>query len=140
MNPITVELSDVKNVKLAKVEAYQVGDYWYLRLVYEYENTNGDKFKLEIPKMELPLKPDRLPDIVRVFDYDIRVAVRTAQIDALNCVSLFPGIMTDIDNPHFSEKSIYVIQQISRQMTIEDIEKELGYKVNIVKEKNDDKN
>ncbi len=68
MNPITIGLSDVKNVKLAKVEAYQVGDYWYLRLVYEYENTNGDKFKLEIPKMELPLKPDRLPDIVHVFD------------------------------------------------------------------------
>lgn len=134
MNPVTVELSDVKNVKLAKVEAYQVGDYWYLRLVYEYENTNGDKFKLEIPKMELPLKPDRLPDIVHVFDYDIRVAVQTAQIDTSNCVSLFPGIMTDTVNYHFSEKSIYAIQQISRQMTIEDIEKELGYKVNIIKE------
>lgn len=72
MNPITIGLSDVKNVKLAKVEAYQVGYYWYLRLIYEYENTNGDKFKLEIPKMELPLKPDTLPDIVHVFDYDIR--------------------------------------------------------------------
>lgn len=131
MNPITVGLSDVKNVKLAKVEAYQVGYYWYLRLVYEYENTNGDKFKLEIPKMELPLKPDRLPDIVHVFDYDIRVA---AQINTLNCVSLFPGIMTDTDGSDLSEKSIYAIQQISRQMTIEDIEKELGYKVNIVKE------
>lgn len=140
MNLITVELSDVKNVKLAKVEAYQVGDYWYLRLVYEYENTNRDKFKLEIPKMELPLKPDRLPDIIHVFDYDIRVAVQTAQIDTSNYVSLFPGIMTDTVNYHFSEKSIYAIQQISRQMTIEDIEKELGYKVNIVEEKNDDKN
>ncbi len=140
MNPITVELSDVKNVKLAKVEAYQVGDYWYLRLIYEYENTNGDKFKLEIPKMNLPLKPDRLPDIVCVTDYDIRVAVQTARIDALNCVSLFPGIMTGIDNPDFSEKSNYAIKRISRQMTIEDIEKELGYKVNIVEEKNDDKN
>ena len=140
MNLITVELSDVKNVKLAKVEAYQVGDYWYLRLVYEYENTNRDKFKLEIPKMELPLKQDRLPDIIHVFDYDIRVAVQTAQIDTSNYVSLFPGIMTDTVNYHFSEKSIYAIQQISRQMTIEDIEKELGYKVNIVEEKNDDKN
>lgn len=140
MNLITVELSDVKNVKLAKVEAYQVGDYWYLRLVYEYENTNRDKFKLEIPKMELPLKPDRLPDIIHVFDYDIRVAVQTAQIDTSNYVSLFPGIMTDTVNYHFSEKSIYAIQQISRQMTIEDIKKELGYKVNIVEEKNDDKN
>ena len=48
--------------------------------------------------------------------------------------------MTDTVNYHFSEKSIYAIQQISRQMTIEDIEKELGYKVNIVEEKNDDKN
>lgn len=67
-------------------------------------------------------------------------SIQTAQINALNCVYLSPGIMTDIDNPHFSEKSIYAIQQISRQMTIEDIEKELGYKVNIVEEKNDDKN
>lgn len=140
MNPITNELGDVKNVKLAKVEAYQVGDYWYLRLVYEYENTNGDKFKLEIPKMKLPLKPDRLPDIVCVSDYDIRVAVQTAQIDALNCVFLLPGIMTDIGNPDFSEKSNYAIKRISRQMTIEDIEKELGYKVNIVEEKDNDKN
>lgn len=134
MDLITVGLGDVKNVKLAKVEAYQVGDYWYLRLVYEYENTNGDKFKLEIPKMKLPLKPDRLPDLVRVFDYDIRVAVQTAQIDALNCVPLFPGIMTDTDSSNFSEKSICAIQQTSRRMTIEDIEKELGYKVNIVEE------
>ena len=110
MNPITIGLGDVKNVKLAKVEAYQVGDYWYLRLVYEYENTNGDKFKLEIPKMELPLKPDRLPDLISVFDYDIRVAIQTAQIDALNCVSLFPGIMTDTDSSSFSEKSICAIQ------------------------------
>ena len=84
--------------------------------------------------MELPLKPDRLPDIVHVFDYDIRVAVQTAQIDALNCVSLFPGIMTDTDGSDFSEKSIYAIKRISRQMTIQDIEKELGYKVNIIKE------
>lgn len=140
MNSITVGLSDVKNVKLTKVEAYQVGDYWYLRLVYEYENTNGDKFKLEIPKMELPMKLDRLPDIVHVFDYDMRVTVQTTQINTLNCVSLFPGIMTDTDGSDLSEKSIYAIQQISRQMTIEDIEKELGYKVNIVEEKNDDKN
>lgn len=140
MDLITVGLSDAKNIKLAKVEAYHVGDHWYLRLVYEYENTNGDKFKLEIPKMELPLKPDRLPDIVSVSHYDKRVAVRNVQIDDLNCVSLFPGILTDVVNPHFSEKSIYAIQQISRQMTIEDIEKELGCKVNIVEEKNDDKN
>lgn len=134
MNPITVGLSDVKNVKLTKVEAYQVGDYWYLRLVYEYENTNGDKFKLEIPKMELPLDPKRLPVLVSMSDYVKRVAVRTVQMNTLSCVSLFPGIMTDIDNPDFSEKSNYAVKQISRRMTIEDIEKELGYKVNIVKD------
>ena len=134
MDPITVELHDAKNVKLTKVEAYQVGVYWYLRFVYDYENTNGDTFKLEIPKMELPLKPDRLPDLVSVSPYDKRVAVRTAQIHDLNCVSLFPGIMTDTDSSDLSGRSYYAIQRISRQMTIEDIEKELGYKVNIVKE------
>ena len=48
--------------------------------------------------------------------------------------------MTDTDGSDLSEKSIYAIKRISRQMTIEDIEKELGYKVNIVEEKNDDKN
>ena len=85
MRPITIALSDVKNVKLTKVKTYQVGDHWYLRLVYEYENTNGDKFKLEIPRMELPLERDRLPDLVSVSDHDKRVAIRTAQIDGLNC-------------------------------------------------------
>lgn len=134
MDLITVGLSDAKNVKLAKVEAYQVGDYWYLRLVYEYENTNGDKFKLEIPKMRLPLKPDRLPDLVSTSDYDKYIAVQTVQINTLSCVPLFPGILTDTDSSNLSEKNIYAIKQISRQMTIEDIEKELGYKVNIVEE------
>lgn len=136
MSPIIVELSDVKakNINLTKVEAYQIGCYWYLRLVYDYENTDGDTFKLEIPKMELPLKPDRLPVFVSMSDYNKYVSVQTVQINDLNCVPLFPGIMTDTDGSDFSEKSIYAIKRISRVMTIEDIEKELGYKVNIVKE------
>lgn len=81
-----------------------------------------------------------MPVLVSTSDYDKYVAVQTVQINDWNCISLFPGTMTDTGGSDCSGKGNYAIQRISRQMTIEDIEKELGYTVNIVEEKNNDKN
>ena len=123
-----------KPAKLIKVKPYKVNDRWYLRLIYEYKNDNGDIFELEIPMAELPFTQMVIPDIITSNDgyypwskaHFIRAFL--TYVDGMDCIPIRQGKSTIIDNA----EGFFFRKSTRRKMTIEDLEKELGYSVEIV--------
>ena len=120
--------------KLKKVEAYKVNDRWYLRLIYEYRNDNGEIFEMEIPMLELPFTQDMLPDIITYnnsgysWDEDFYLNAFFSNIQGASCILMHEGKSTIADNT----EGCFIRKCICKRMTVEDIEKELGYKIEIV--------
>ena len=120
------------NIKLTHAECYKDTDeIWYMKLVYEYEDTDGIH-ELIIPKVELPVYSHMIPDI------------RT-EWALLDCVlpieERLTGIKEDIrvyraNVPECNVNNVTWVDRIIKpavhEMTIDEIEKKLGYKVKIV--------
>ena len=123
-----------KDAKLIKVEPYKVNDRWYLRLIYEYKNDNGDVFELEIPMAELPFTQIVIPDIITSNDGNYPwskahfIRAFLSYVGGMDCIPIRQGKSTIIDNA----EGFFFRKSTRRRMTIEDIEKELGYSVEIV--------
>ena len=123
-----------KSAKLKKVEAYEVNDRWYLRLIYEYQNDNGEVFEMEIPMADLPFTQNMVPEIItdNYSDYpwekNYYIRAFLTYVDGTDCVPIRQGKSTIIDNA----EGCFIRKSICRRMTVEDIEKELGYKIEIV--------
>lgn len=122
------------SAKLKKVEPYKVDDRWYLRLIYEYQSDIGDVFEMEIPMLELPFTQDMLPDIITYnnsgysWDEDFYIKAFVSNIQGVSCIRMHEGKSTIADKA----EGCFIRKSICRRMTVEDIEKELGYKVEIV--------
>ena len=122
------------SAKLKKVEAYKEDDRWFLRLIYEYQNDNGEIFEMEIPKMVLPFVQNVVPEIITTNDsnYPWRKAcyIRAflSYVHGVDCIPMLEGKSTIADNA----EGCFIRKSICRRMTVEDIEKELGYKIEIV--------
>ena len=122
------------SAKLKKVEAYKENDRWFLRLIYEYQNYNGEIFEMEIPKMVLPFVQNAVPEIIACNDsncpwgkaYYIKAFL--SNIQGVSCILMHEGKSTIADNA----EGCFIRKSICRRMTVEDIEKELGYKIEIV--------
>ena len=122
-----------KSAKLKKVEAYKENDRWYLRLIYEYRSDNGEIFEMEIPMLELHFTQDMLPDIITYnseysWDKDFYLSAFFSNIQGASCILMHEGKSTIADNA----EGCFIRKSICRRMTVEDIEKELGYKIEIV--------
>ena len=122
------------SAKLKKVEAYKENDRWYLRLIYEYRSDNGEIFEMEIPMLELPFTQNMLPDIITYnnseysWDKDFYLRAFFSNIHGVSCILMHEGKSTIADNA----EGCFIRKSICRRMTVEDIEKELGYKIEIV--------
>ena len=122
------------SAKLKKVESYKVNDRWYLRLIYEYRSDNGEIFEMEIPMLELPFTQDMLPDIITYnnseysWDKDFYLSAFFSNIQGVSCILMHEGKSTIADHA----EGCFIRKSICRRMTVEDIEKELGYKIEIV--------
>ena len=123
------------SAKLKKVEAYKENEKWYLRLIYEHHNDNGEIFEMEFPKVALPFVQNMVPDIINAYNdtncpWDKAYYIRAflSYVQGADCIPVLPGKSTIVDNA----KECFIIKSICRRMTVEDIEKELGYKIEIV--------
>ena len=122
------------SAKLKKVEAYKENNRWFLRLIYEYQNDNGEIFEMEIPKMVLPFDQNIVPEIITINDSDypwgkayyIRAVL--PYVHGVDCIPMLEGKSTIADNA----EGCFIRKSICKRMTVEDIEKELGYKIEIV--------
>lgn len=108
----------------------------YLYLIYQYTDKQGNRRQLTIPRVKLPLRSDRIPSIrvdetfgppsMREYSYYIRI------LDDKLPVLPMEGFAESGDNPCMIDR---VIEYAVKEMTQEEIERELGYKVKIVTDK-----
>ena len=120
------------SAKLKKVEAYKEDDRWFLRLIYEYQNDNGEIFEMEIPMVDLPFTQNMVPELItdNYYPWDKNYYIRAflTYVDGIYCIPMHEGKSTIADNA----KGCFIRKSICKRMTVEDIEKELGYKIEIV--------
>ena len=119
--------------ELISVTPFKEDKTWYLALAYEYEDEKG-KHIVEIPKVALPLIQERLPSIKSEPFY-----VGThVYIDCKDSMTLYEAVSTLASKQGSKVLGCYfdiITEPSSREMTLDEIEKELGYKVKIIDKK-----
>lgn len=128
-----------ENAKLVDATAYQVETgTWYIELQYEYEDKSG-VHRRYYPKVEFPFFCGKLPPEEFSSDRfgrdELTIGLITKE------VAVFRG---NFSNPMTGQimEDVCVIDNLvkpatpAHEMTIEEIEKELGYKVKIVNKEN----
>ena len=111
--------AELKNIKLV-----ENGGSYFLDVTYEYENKYGI-YKLNIPKIHLPIMTNRIPAYVfemspRSYQPYLTVDLGFGELD----------VMRDFETG-FTHK-ITEIEKKTHKMTVAEIEAALGYKVEIV--------
>ena len=110
----------IKNVKLV-----QEKETYYLDLTYECEN-DKEVYVLNIPRVELPYFDNPLINVVSHDDITL----------ASGTISFYPGgIFTIKQNKNGTLFSKIVVKEKTHKMTVAEIEKKLGYKIEIVSDK-----
>lgn len=138
---------DFNHSKITKIEPYQNADgSWLFNLTYELWDDDGNVAELNVPCVESPFYGcadlihlhehrdeqracDKLGNVVCRFDN----VYYTADMKTLGKVDIYAANDNDesLDYSYF-----YTVKTIKKKMTINDIEKALGYKVEIVDEEN----
>lgn len=128
------------NTELSNIIPFTEDGDWYLKLIYKYEDKKG-KHTVVIPKAAIPFVQGRLPHVnmqtycnsLSVSDYPyIECDDRMILHESVNSLASDRGV---------KEPAYYfdiITEYATREMTLGEIEKELGYKVKIInKEKSD---
>lgn len=113
----------------------------FLYLVYQYMDKVGNRRELTIPRIKLPFRTDQIPSIcmdetlaplpMREYYYYVRLQDRQLPICAMKGFSTSVD-MTEVEDPYIMDR---VIKYAVKEMTQEEIERKLGYKVKIVTDK-----
>lgn len=100
----------------------------YLRLIYNCETKDHNKYIVEFPKVELPIYTNRLPEFIyprgecynyiRLVCHDMDVLYGNTTIMPKSCSTLVASYTDQI-----------------KEMTVAEIEKVLGYKIKVISEK-----
>lgn len=128
-----------ENAKLVDATVYQVENgAWYMELQYEYEDESGIHRRY-YPKVEFPFFCGKLPPEEFGSDRFGRCELTIGLIT--NEVAVFRG---NFCNPMSGQlmKDVCIIDNLvkpadpAHEMTVEEIEKKLGYKIKIVTKEN----
>ena len=137
-----------KNAELSSIIPFKKDGFWYLNLTYKYEDEKGNKHMVIIPKAAIPFVQNGLPFINRLQPYYLSGSKMTrtlSELPYINCNDSMPlhdsicdlAIERGVKEPGCCFDII--TDYASREMTLDEIEKELGYKVKIInKKKNND--
>ena len=121
-----------RNVELTSITPFKENGFWYLKLVYKYENKIG-KHTVVIPKAGLPFAQGIIPNI------DIRQPLSMRQhINCSDTMTLYDSVCDLAIERGVTEPSCYfdiITEYNTREMTLDEIENELGYKVKIINKK-----
>lgn len=124
---------------LKKANIYEENGRWYMHLEYEIEEKHERKIHI-IPKLELPYAITHKPATTYgQIHFDGRASNTVIHIDESLILH-----SADIVDPMTGEvykgiEGIFDLEQRAVDMTIEDIEKALGYKIKIVANKEEKK-
>ena len=119
---------DRNNAELSSIVPFKEDGFWYLKLVYKYEDDKGNKHTVIIPKAAIPFNQTGLPYITRSL----------SELPYINCNDSMPlhDSICDLAIERGAKEPgccfDIITEYASREMTLDEIEKELGYKVKIV--------
>lgn len=119
---------------LTTANAYREDGKYYLKLVYEYEGNDGTH-QLIFPKVSFPFRQDLIPDMhTGICDASLYLV---PYVDSKLLLTEVTATNYDGETITTSSTSVVdcLIKRKVHKMTIEEIEKELGYKVEIVSKK-----
>lgn len=119
--------------ELSNIIPFKEDDRWYLKLVYKYEDKKG-KHTVVIPKAALPFDQELIPNIITVPSYFSGVCERP-YIECMESIVLYEGTCSLASERGLKDPGYYfdvVTDPAYREMTLDEIEKKLGYKVKIV--------
>lgn len=133
----------MKNIKLKKCQGWHRDEKNFLSLIYEYEDKAG-KYELHIPAMEVPIFANCLPQLERLDTGEVvatfidpialdRLRLPLAQGNS-TCTIIENGHpeRVDLDNICYA---VVTTEEKRVDMTLNEIETALGYKINLVEEK-----
>ena len=130
-----------KDVQLKNVKPYQDEyGHWFLKLVYTYEDEDG-AHEFTYPKVDLPFSQERIPyHFTTPTDDDLFIELKSYPTFSGNSSYgiVYNGVVID---PRTNEKlgpcisADILIKPKIHEMTLEEVEKKLGYKVKIVSNK-----
>ena len=118
---------------------------WYLKLVYKYEDKRG-KHTVVIPKAAIPFVQTSVPYVNSQIPYfpNSQFALEHPYIDCQDSMPLYEDFCALARERGAEAPACYfdiITEYASREMTLDEIEKELGYKVKIInKEKKNNGN
>lgn len=125
-------MTNIDTAKLVNIIPFKDDNNWYLELIYEYENSKG-KHTVVFPKAALPFAQKGFPALREFASIDGNCS--TTYI-ACNCsMPLYESNCTLATERGIKDPAYYfdiVTESTPREMTIDEIEKELGYKVKII--------
>ena len=130
------------HAELYSITPFKENDHWYLKLIYKYENKQG-KHTVVIPKADVPFAQTCVPYVNSQIPYfpNSQFALDRPYIHCVNSMPLYEATCDLVIERGSEEPACYfdiITEYASREMTLDEIEKELGYKVKIInKEKSD---
>lgn len=130
------------NAELSNIIPFKEDDHWYLELVYKYEDKKG-KHTFVIPKASIPFVQGYVPLINRDIPYHSQYTLEHPYISCNDKMPLYESvcdiaIIRGVEQPACCFDII--TEYASREMTLDEIEKELGYKVKIINKEKEKKN
>lgn len=117
---------------LKKANIFREGDEWFMHLEYEYEDNRG-KHLVILPKVDFPFSLED-PNIEFCNCMDTLGLEESAFIEISESLNLHKGNVTD----PLTNKTInafytdIIVEPKIHDLTLDEIEKKLGYKVRIV--------
>lgn len=122
------------NAELVNITPFKKDNCWYLKLVYKYEDKTG-KHTVIIPKAGLPFTQSSVPIINKQESYYNQYGLEYPCITCNNTMTLYEATSyTAIERGIATPANYFdiITEYTSREMTLDEIEKELGYKVKII--------
>ena len=124
------------NVELYSIIPFKEDGRWYLNLIYKYENENG-KHTVVIPKASLPFNQQCLP-VIRLSPSYNEYLLERPYIDCGDSIMLYKSTCDLAIEQGVKEPAYYfdiITEYATKEMTLDEIEEKLGYKVKIVNNK-----
>lgn len=124
------------NVELYSISPFKEDGCWYLKLIYKYEDRIG-KHTVVIPKATIPFNQQCLP-VIRSFPSYNEYFLERPYIDCGDSIMLYKSTCDLAIERGVKEPAYYfdiITEYAIKEMTLDEIEKELGYKVKIVNRK-----
>lgn len=123
---------DKNNVELSDIIPFKENGVWYLKLIYEYEDKKG-KHIVAIPKAAVPFDQHYIPYINVTQSYGL--SSEKTYIKCNNLIPIYDSVFELATERGVKDKGFIfdiITEYAVKEMTLDEIENKLGYKVKII--------